>query len=154
MPSRAASTWKTLTSTHQRSLFALIIYLLFHHPTPDKPPQGHKPPFGWYCLVLCLRKSRFTVPPPSPTHFCWANAANCVTVSGCILFSYEWIGQHQTHSRKLIASDDICLCNNWLKSTCCGCGTTELSQSHRSCMSVVKLLLVDFKAVLWKWPEL
>lgn len=36
------------------------------------------------------------------------------------------------HSMTLIGSDDICLPNNWFKSTCWAWGTWTLSQSHLS----------------------
>lgn len=143
MPSSAASTWKTLTTAHQRSLFSLLIYLLFFSP-PSSPPltspkrasHGHKPSFGWYRLTFLFeKKSGFTVPPGSLTNFLTKTAENAAT-DGYILFSCEWITQHETHSRMLIGSDDICLSNNWFKSTCCGCRTRKLSHSHLSRVSV------------------
>lgn len=144
MPSSAASTWKTLTTAHQRSLFAILIYLPYPPPLPslrwppwNKPPTVINYPSGGTAWLFFLRKSGFIVPTASLTNFWQANAAKAgADVFGYILFSYEWLTRHERPSRKLIGSDDICLSNNWFKITCCDSRTRKPSRSHLNCLPV------------------
>lgn len=127
---------------HIRGVYLLYLFIYSTPPSLPWPPWNKPPTVINYPLGgtawLCIWESQgFIVLPASLTNFWKANAV--ADVFGYILFSYEWLTQHERHSRKLIGSDDICLSNNWFKITCCDSRTRKPSQSHLNCLSVENL---------------
>lgn len=120
--------------------FIFYTYLFASTPSPPwkKASHGHKLFSGWCRRTFCLRKSGFTpLPRMLDEFFGRAKATGCwgwCLVISC--FPVNGSPNMKQHSGKLIGSDDICLSNNWFKSTCCGCRTPKLSRPHLDCVSV------------------
>lgn len=133
---------------HIRWVYFLYLFICFYPLASLKQAShGHKLFSGWCRRTFCLRKSGFTPLPRMPDEFfgrakatgCWGW---CLVIS---CFPVNGSPNMKQHSGKLIGSDDICLSNNWFKSTCCGCRTPKLSRPPTRLCVRGKLLPGDFK---------
>lgn len=124
---------------HIRWVYFLYLFICFYPLASLKQAShGHKLFSGWCRRTFCLRKSGFTPLPRMPDEFfgrakatgCWGW---CLVIS---CFPVNGSPNMKQHSGKIIGSDDICLSNNWFKSTCCGCRTPKLSRPQLDCVSV------------------